>query len=200
MPMWPSYSKKVRAVARGRSLWQKPRLRGRPYRVSPRRAIGALLWSCLLAVTVAACDPAAKDARQELAKQGVDFSPAEFVGRALAGDAAVVDLFLKAAMDINATDPSGTTPLIAAAGAGHDQIVRALLDRGANPNVRDLGGHTALMIAANNGRAGAVRALLDRDADRMAQNVNGYTAVAYARLNGHPKIAVLLEPSGAQSR
>lgn len=56
-------------------------------------------------------------------------------------------------------EPSGLTPLMAAATAGHVEIVRFLLAKGARPEARDAHGMTALDRAVRDGHKGVVALL-----------------------------------------
>src|SRR6267143_696693 len=64
------------------------------------------------------------------------------------GDVAEVQVVLSGDVDVNATTPHGTTPLMSAAAFGHLEIVRALLKRGAALNQKRSDGFTALALAA----------------------------------------------------
>lgn len=51
--------------------------------------------------------------------------------------------------DLEQSDPSGTTLLMAAALAGFDEIVELLVIHGANINARHKSGNSALMLASD---------------------------------------------------
>ncbi len=82
------------------------------------------------------------------------------------GNAALIEVLIKAGSDPNSMDEHGTTPLMMAAAAGNPEGVKALLDRGADVNAREgVHGQTALMFAAALGRASAIQVLLAHGAD-----------------------------------
>jgi ankyrin repeat protein len=82
------------------------------------------------------------------------------------GDAALLDLLLKAGAEVNATNDSGTTTLMIAAASGSAEAVRTLLAHGADINAREKTyGQTALFFAADRNRADVVRLLLSKGAD-----------------------------------
>ena len=88
------------------------------------------------------------------------------------GSAAMIDLLLKAGVDVNAPVLShGETALMMASRSGNVEAVKMLLDRGAAVNVKDtLRGTTALMWAAEQGHAAVVDLLTARGADVHAQS------------------------------
>ena len=60
------------------------------------------------------------------------------------GDRRVLGVLLLNGADPNATDLSGSTPLMLASREGHLEMVRDLLHQRANVNAKDLHGRTAL--------------------------------------------------------
>ncbi|MBZ5602567.1 MAG: ankyrin repeat domain-containing protein [Acidobacteriia bacterium] len=82
------------------------------------------------------------------------------------GNAAIIELLIKAGAEVNSPDEHGTTPLMMAAAAGNRDAVKVLIDHGANVNAREgVHGQTALMFAAALGRADAIRVLAAHGAD-----------------------------------
>jgi len=82
------------------------------------------------------------------------------------GNAAMIELLLKAGADVNVPNGNGTTPLMFAAASGKTDAIRILVDHGANVNARDSNhGQTALMFAAALNRGAAIRLLASRGAD-----------------------------------
>ena len=61
--------------------------------------------------------------------------------------------------DVNATDESGSTPLLEAARFGHEDICRALIAAGANLKAKDRDGKTPLMLAVQGDHDEVVRVL-----------------------------------------
>ena len=62
-------------------------------------------------------------------------------------------------VDVNATDETGSTPLIEAARFGHDNICRMLIAAGANLKAKDKDGKTALQLAIQGNHDEVVRVL-----------------------------------------
>jgi ankyrin repeat protein len=62
-------------------------------------------------------------------------------------------------IDVNATDESGSTPLLEAARYGHDEICRILIAAGANLKAKDRDGKTALQLAIQGNHDDVVRVL-----------------------------------------
>ena len=62
-------------------------------------------------------------------------------------------------IDVNATDETGSTPLLEAARYGHDDICRILIAAGANLKSKDRDGKTALQLAIKGDHNDVVRVL-----------------------------------------
>jgi ankyrin repeat protein len=62
-------------------------------------------------------------------------------------------------VDVNATDETGSTPLLEAARFGHDNICRMLIAAGANLKAKDRDGKTALQLAVQGDHDEVVRLL-----------------------------------------
>jgi len=62
-------------------------------------------------------------------------------------------------IDVNATDETGSTPLLEAARYGHDDICRILIAAGANLKSKDRDGKTALQLAIQGNHDDVVRVL-----------------------------------------
>jgi ankyrin repeat protein len=62
-------------------------------------------------------------------------------------------------VDVNATDETGSTPLLEAARYGHDDICRILIASGANLKSKDKDGKTALQLAIQGDHDEVVRVL-----------------------------------------
>jgi ankyrin repeat protein len=62
-------------------------------------------------------------------------------------------------VDVNATDETGSTPLLEAARFGHDDICRILIASGANLKSKDKDGKTALQLAIQGDHDEVVRVL-----------------------------------------
>ena len=62
-------------------------------------------------------------------------------------------------VDVNATDETGSTPLLEAARFGHEDICRILIAAGANLKSKDKDGKTALQLAIQGDHEEVVRVL-----------------------------------------
>ncbi len=82
------------------------------------------------------------------------------------GNAAMIELLIKAGADVNYADSKGTTPLMVAAASGSEAAVRSLIAHGADVNAKDgAHGQTPLMFAAALNRAAAIKVLVAHRAD-----------------------------------
>ena len=97
-----------------------------------------------------------------------------------------VQTSLAAGADVSATDESGQTALIYAAGANEDpSVVEGLLEAGADVNARTTAGWTALMHAVrDNPNPEVPLELLQAGADPTLRNDEGKAALDYAAENG----------------
>jgi ankyrin repeat protein len=126
-----------------------------------------------------------QDARAELSRMSLEYTPADFVRSAKTGDLTAVRLFLTAGMNPNATTPSdaygtnggGWTAVMSAASEGQTKVVGALVKAGADDKKGDYI-FNALTLAASRGHIDSVRILLDKDLDAHAINDAFVSAVA----------------------
>lgn len=82
------------------------------------------------------------------------------------GNAAIIEVLLKAGAGPNSVKANGTTVLMLAASSGNPDAVKILLDHGADVNAKEsVHGQTALMFAAALNRDAAIRMLLAHGAD-----------------------------------
>ena len=81
------------------------------------------------------------------------------------GHEAALETWLKAGMDVDATDLHGHTALFNAAAHGRMGCCRILLEHGANPNKRNSHGATILGTAAEGGNVDIVELLVNKGAD-----------------------------------
>ena len=116
-----------------------------------------------------------------------------------AGDVAAVESVLAGNVDVNASTPAGTTPLMSAAEYGQLEIVRSLLRRGAAIDATRCDGFTALALAVFFGYGDVVRELLARGADANAQSRNGTSLEMWAIARGFVELADFLKAAGQQS-
>ncbi len=100
---------------------------------------------------------------------------------------------------IDARDPHGLTPLIAAASAGDAGKVSSLLAQGAGVNVTAADGRTPLIAAVQSNHIEIVRGLIAAGANlNLATRATG-TPLEVAEANGQPEIAAALLAAGARS-
>ncbi len=160
---------------------------------------GSLSSGALIeALLAAGADPnAASRERVRLATQTSPLFPTEgvtpFLLAAIAADAALMRLLLAHGADPEVTTATGSTALMAAAGAatyagqgaGSEadalEAVTLLLDGGADVHAADEAGNTALHGAANRGANSVVELLLARGARLDAANGRGWLPVTIAQ-------------------
>ena len=133
-----------------------------------------------------------QEARIELGKMSLEYSPDAFVRSAQRGDLSAIKLFVAAGMDVNAKNGRGDPALACAAGAGHTAIVRALIDAKADVLEQDADGRTALSEAAYTERIDVLQLLLKHDFDVHSRN----EAVAKAARSGHTQALSVLKDAG----
>jgi ankyrin repeat protein len=131
--------------------------------------------------------PTPEEARAELSRIPLEYTPDAFVDSAKRADVYAAKLFLAAGIDPNATDEDGFTAMmyaararlpdetatneeVNAARARYAEILKALLKAKADVNERNRGGSTALSWAAAWGNMDTLRVLLDNGANAEAIN------------------------------
>ena len=77
-------------------------------------------------------------------------------------------------VDVDAADPFGSSPLLAAAEEGHYRVVQQLLHAGADARAVDEDGDTALKLATDNGHT-EVASLVDHFLSDMSWLTGGRT-------------------------
>ena len=100
--------------------------------------------------------------------------------------------------DVNATNKSGRTPLMWAAGLGCSNALQVLLENRANLEAKDSIGQTALMNAAEAGHTAVVQKLLEHGANIEARNKMGYTPLFYGAKDGRVEVLKVLIQKGAK--
>jgi ankyrin repeat protein len=100
-------------------------------------------------------------------------------------------------LDVNATEPDGSTPLLWATYKVDHELVRALLKAGAKPNMTNNFGAAPLTEAVKLSDVDMVRMLLDAHADPNSPNQDGQTALMLASSLGSLEVAKLLIKHGA---
>jgi uncharacterized protein len=110
---------------------------------------------------------------------------------------AVLAAITSPAVNVNATEPDGSTALLWATYKVDHEMVRALLKAGAKANVTNNYGSTPLTEAVKLADIDLVRMLLDGHADPNSPNQDGQTALMLASSLGSLEIAQLLVNHGA---
>lgn len=106
------------------------------------------------------------------------------------------------AVEVDAVNQSGATPLMAACEWGHAHAVQSLLEGGADPNARNPAGMTPAMFACMNDHDEALRCLIGTEdskqrTDLSLRDKESRSAAEHARARGAIKCAALLEEMGA---
>ena len=119
------------------------------------------------------------------------------VNASLFGLSETVAFLICSGNDVEETDDSGVSPLIAAAKCGQGTVIRQLLAAGAQIEARTLYKSTALIEAAQYGHQQTVKLLLEEGADLEATDLGGCTALHNASRNGHNAVIDVLLSHGA---
>lgn len=132
------------------------------------------------------------------AAAGAPDGPQSLVDLIRAGNReAVLAAITSPAVNVNAVEPDGSTPLLWATYSVDHDLVRALLKAGAKANVTNNYGSTPLAEAVKLGDVELTRMLLDAHADPNSPNQDGQTALMLASSLGSTKIAEMLVSHGA---
>jgi ankyrin repeat protein len=113
------------------------------------------------------------------------------------GNTAVVRSLLNQHIDVNQTQPDGTTTLAWAAQRDDPEMADVLIRAGAKVNAANDYGATPLWIACSNGNTAMVEKLLKAGADATVQLISGETALMTAAESGSTEIVKLLVAHGA---
>lgn len=116
------------------------------------------------------------------------------------GSLETVRLLVDAGAALDDADPTGLTPLMAAAYMGHGSIVALLCAAGASLERQDQEGYTALMFAANAGSLPAVEALFSAGAGVGSHANDGSTPIMFAAQQGHDAVVSALLRYGADPK
>jgi len=98
---------------------------------------------------------------------------------------------------VNAADPHGLTPLIAATLHGHLEVIGVLLESGADVEKENRYGDRALHIASARGDRDAVARLVNARASKNSRDKNGNTPLLVATLKRRDRVALFLIENGA---
>lgn len=137
---------------------------------------------------------------RKLEKQGIEFSEEAFLKTVLDGDQSLVDLFVRAGINIHIHDKLGNPAIIIALKNGYTVIANILLTAGADPNTRDEQGFTPLLLAcgkASKGYKEITGKLIRLGADVNARDPLGWTPLLLALSAGTVETIELLLEHGA---
>jgi ankyrin repeat protein len=110
------------------------------------------------------------------------------------GNVAVINELLGKGIEVDSTDPAGSTLLMTASSLGKLDAAKTLVAHKANVNARNQYGESALMMAAIRGHRSVVEYLLGSGAE---VNPPGWTPLMFAAVKGHDEIARMLLDKGA---
>lgn len=106
----------------------------------------------------------------EITSKGITYSIDSFLSEAGAGNKELIELFIKAGMNVNAKGNTGYTALMLASADDNFEAVKLLIENGADINVKDNDGHTALMFVSSKGDLAVAALLIKKGADINAKN------------------------------
>jgi len=162
--------------------------------------IKTLVLAQTLGFLLIACPSAAKKSKEELLRQGIEFSEKSFVQKVREGRSEVVRLFLAAGMSPDVQD-QGYAPLLEAARRGDSETALELIESGADVNAKDPYGVTALMFSLIAGSTGVALNLIEKGAEVNSRDVDGRTALVEALTSENeipPEIVESLVRRGAE--
>lgn len=140
------------------------------------------------------------DAMRELERRGVAFNDNAFQQALRHGDQMLVDLFVRAGINIHQEDADGSPPLLSALKKGYTVIARILLNAGADINARDKLGLTPLLLACGKPTRGykeIAERLVRKGAEINVRDRLGWSPLLLALSGGTAEIAELLIERGA---
>jgi len=141
-----------------------------------------------------------QEAAAELKERGVTFNDKEFLRAINQGNPELVDLFLRAGMNVHIEDELGTPAIVVALKKGYTIIARILLNAGADVNAHDKMGFTPLLLACGKptyGYKAIAEKLIKKGADINARDRLGYTPLLLALSGGTAEVAEILIERGA---
>lgn len=113
------------------------------------------------------------------------------------GDKTQIATLLRAKVDVNASQPGGSTALAWAAERADNETAKLLLSAGARPDIANDYGESPLTLACANSDAALVKTLLDAGANAKASRSNGETALMICASTGNVDAVSLLLAKGA---
>lgn len=145
----------------------------------PPRLIKVLILTPALGILLIGCPSPQTKSREELARQGIEFSEKAFFQQVRGDQTEVVRLFLSAGMSTDVQD-QGFTPLLEAARRGYSEMALELIKGGAGVNAKDPYGVTALMFSLIAGSTEVALSLIEKGAEVNSRDVDGRTALVEA--------------------
>lgn len=140
-------------------------------------------------------------AREQLAKDGIAFTPEAFLGAVAEGDIPHVKLFLEAGIDPAVKSSTGRTALWIATERRQLEVLKTLLAGGVAPNDQNAptgeGGKSIVFEAVDTGDAAFVRALVEAGADAKKANDYEMPPLAEAARVGNLEMCQILLKGGA---
>lgn len=130
--------------------------------------------------------------RKELQEIGVPCTQQRMLRAVEQGDTRILEMLIRAGMDVNHIGDGGWTPLMVAAFNGQEKAALMLIEAGATVNARDRSGYSPLHWAAMNGYLIATQVLLGKGALVNMQNNYGWTPLLHAAGRGHHQVVKAL--------
>lgn len=141
-----------------------------------------------------------EDARLELLKRGIEPTSENFLRAVEAGEKEMLDLLIRAGVNIHVKDAHGTPALITALVKGYTIVAQMLVKAGADVNERDRRGLTPLLLACGKpvqGYRTVAEALINKGAQINVRDSLGNTPLLLALSGGTEHIAESLIERGA---
>ncbi len=140
------------------------------------------------------------EAIKQLEFLGINFTVPEFIKAINQGSQKLVDLFVRAGINVNASDEQGNSCLQIAIKNNFTIIANLLLKAGADADVKDASGLTPLLEACGRRTRGykeLALKLIENGADLNVRNHIGWTPLMLAISVGDSDIVALLLENGA---
>lgn len=160
-----------------------------------------LFAAATLALSMTGCDDSTdlndpQSVRKLLTKQGIPFSPNQFVKFAAAGDTANMTLMIKATLEIDSPDDNGNNAVAIAANKGDMNTLNYLFANGAKANVRNGHGEPILDNAVSMGKKEVVTRIIDQLKKEGVDPQTMSSAVHLAAKTGNAEMLELLANAG----
>ena len=163
----------------------------------PNKILYCLALLLFLAVVLIAACKNNERYKKEIERKGIPYSIESFLNRVEVGSKEIIELFIKAGMDVNAKGNYGETALMLASVHNNIEMINFLIEKGADVNGQSNAGYTPLMFASSEGLLDVVKLLIENGANVNAQNNDGETALMLASLNDKSEAVKLLIKKGA---